>query len=316
MQKRHFLQINQSTDDVYGEDDNATINLTGVTVQMGGSGADNYGAGFRFNLVDVPAGAIIDRAVLRLKSTATVNSVLLKVYGVDADNTNTFANSAGNRVYGRTQTTAAVDWDDDWVDAEWMESPDIKTIVQEIVDRPAWTRFSSLTLLVLDDGSTALAQAESFDGDTLSAAILEITYSYGESIEEFRREDSRSRVAEDRLLSLQAMGFTIGAIVEGSESMSPGEEAFWKVTISNSKGRPLFALVEATMYEGSVAFGNEIPHGSNVDSDDWKIDRQGFDLDGSDGANLIYRVYARNETAGALTNIIRVRSRFLVDDNT
>jgi len=81
------------------------------------------------------------------------NALHLKVSGEAANNPGSFVN-ASVRPSARVKTAAQVDWDPGaWVDGGWYEGPDLKAVIQEIVDRPGWVSGNALVLLLSDDGS-------------------------------------------------------------------------------------------------------------------------------------------------------------------
>ncbi len=106
-------------------------------------------SGARFQAIDIPQGATITSAYLRLTvyGTGTGSSMDIRIHGQDADDTATFSASAYD-LTSRTSTTATVDWTgipNASTNTE-LTSPDIKDIIQEIVNRPGWTQNNSMTL--------------------------------------------------------------------------------------------------------------------------------------------------------------------------
>jgi hypothetical protein len=132
-------------------------------------------AGVRFTNVNIPAGATITSAYLKVTSSGWADSNhLMKVYGIDEDNTASLASDPT----GRTKTTAAVDWDitTEIDDNTVCTSPDIKTVVQEIVDRGGWSSGNAMGFLILDDGSDDLNYFYDYEDDSTKAPLLEINY--------------------------------------------------------------------------------------------------------------------------------------------
>ncbi len=80
-----------------------------------------------------------------------------------------------------TATTASASWkwtqDEPWTANAWLESPDLKSVIQEIVNRPGWS--SDNVLVVIYTINTVTFGDErrfwSFDGDPAKAAKLVIT---------------------------------------------------------------------------------------------------------------------------------------------
>jgi hypothetical protein len=99
--------------------------------------------------VAIPQGATIDAAILQLyMPTAAEDVVHADIYGEDVDDSAAFT-TGSNNISGRTLTTAKVDWDNANAGAPaWIDSPDIKTIIQEIVDRPGWASGQDLSIIL------------------------------------------------------------------------------------------------------------------------------------------------------------------------
>lgn len=111
-------------------------------------------AGLRFSGVNIPQGATITSAVLRVKAGADfVNTLRLKISADDVDDSEAFTHSH-NRPSSRARTDAQVDWDPGaWWGGEWYDSPDLAAVIQEVVNRPGWASGNALSLILSDDGS-------------------------------------------------------------------------------------------------------------------------------------------------------------------
>lgn len=104
---------------------------------------------FRFNNVTIPQGSTINSATLYIKSSsADSGAVSLKIYGNDTDNPS-FPTSIAT-ADALVKTTANVDWDitDAWDDTVTYSSPDLSTIIQEIVDRVGFSSGNNLQLIL------------------------------------------------------------------------------------------------------------------------------------------------------------------------
>jgi len=140
--------------------------------------------GLRFRNVKIPQGSTIKRASLKVFSvsasygTAEVDGLLV---GEAADNPPAF-DVEGRRISDVTPTKASVAWkltaDKPWAKSTWYESPDITSIVQEIVKRPKWASDNALVIIF---GPTTNADSDrafwAYDGgNPAAAARLFITY--------------------------------------------------------------------------------------------------------------------------------------------
>lgn len=147
-------------------------------------GAIHQSIGLRFPNVQVPAGATIVAAYLHMiaEDDYTSGTTDTVINGEDVDDAAQFtAGSANSDITGRTPTTATVNWGIPgilWRDV--VISPDIKDIVQEIVDRGGWASGQAMALII--SGSDAdLRRFLSTDSNLagFNGASLEIIYQTG-----------------------------------------------------------------------------------------------------------------------------------------
>jgi hypothetical protein len=97
--------------------------------------------GLRFQNVDIPQGATIDSAwvVVCAHEGKSANDVAnITVYGIASDSTVTYTEDS--LITDRPATESSVEWvvDDDWIIYFPYRTPDLKEIIQEIVDRDGW----------------------------------------------------------------------------------------------------------------------------------------------------------------------------------
>jgi VCBS repeat-containing protein len=138
----------------------------------------NQTVGMRFNGIDIPQGSTIVRAYVQFQVDETNSEATsLSVQGEAVDNALTFASGSGN-ISSRPKTTAAVSWSPaPWTTAGEagfdQQTPDIASVVQEIVTRPGWASGNSLVIIITGTGHRT---AESFDGDQSGAPLLHVEY--------------------------------------------------------------------------------------------------------------------------------------------
>ncbi|MBI5916145.1 MAG: tandem-95 repeat protein [Bacteroidetes bacterium] len=135
--------------------------------------------GLRFNTINIPAGVVITSATLSFKAIAAdspnTNSgaTSLTIKGQAADNATTFT-TATNNISNRTLTTASTAWNPvAWTSGTTYTSPELKSIVQEIVNRPGWANGNSMAFVITGTGSRS---SYSYDGSSSGAPVLDITY--------------------------------------------------------------------------------------------------------------------------------------------
>jgi hypothetical protein len=145
-------------------------------------GVGQYMAGMRFRNVKIPAGARIKSAVLKIRSytdglTGNVDGILR---AEAADNPADFS-GFGRAPSKVPKTSASQVWklasDAPWMANTWYDSPDIRTVIQEVVDRPGWSAGNAVVVVFSSNTDTGSdRQFWSYDGDPDSAAKLVITY--------------------------------------------------------------------------------------------------------------------------------------------
>jgi len=172
-------QVSGSADDAYEQGAGYfSKTLTSVIVQSNpDSGSDGYIAGgVRFQNITIPKGATVTAAYLQLNVyDATYDNPNMTIYGNDHDNSPDF--TEGANIISRTRTDSGVSWVDSNVALGWVQSPDLKTIAQEIIDREGWQSGNNITLLLIPDVGTQISiRAKSYDADPTLAPKLYIEY--------------------------------------------------------------------------------------------------------------------------------------------
>lgn len=144
-----------SSDDAEQENDEID-SLTDDDIDAGWEGEPEdqniLTAGMRFRDIAVPQGAVIDSAFITVwshedKSTSDVAE--LTIYAEATDNAQTFTEDA--LIDARTSTDAQVNWTvaEEWKIWQPYRSPDLKTIVQEIVNREGWEIGNAIAFVIL-----------------------------------------------------------------------------------------------------------------------------------------------------------------------
>ncbi len=106
------------------------------------------GSGMRWLNITIPKGAIISVAYLRLHASTSYAGTVVrsKIRGELSPNPVTFSNLADFDNRPRALTT--VDWEDipAWSSGTYYNSPEIKDIIQEIIDQGDWASGNTLVL--------------------------------------------------------------------------------------------------------------------------------------------------------------------------
>ncbi len=160
------------------------MDLTSSDLEIMLDGTKNQLIGIRFGNIDIPQGATINRAYIQFTNKGDKAPVMGDAYvtGEAADNAATFTSAAFN-ITGRTQIADSITWAGS-TDASWgtttggaagslQRTPDIKTIVQAIVNRAGWISGNALVLMLKGSG---VRNTFSYDGSATSAPKLIVEY--------------------------------------------------------------------------------------------------------------------------------------------
>jgi hypothetical protein len=152
-----------------GEFENDSIDkLDDDDLDMGWEGDDlNIMTTFtRFRDVNIPQGATILSAVMTLYAHEDeVDEAIISVFGEASDSSISFTETES--LADRNYTTANVPWvvSEQWTMWQPYTSPDLSSVIQEIVNRPNWKSGNPFTLYFQgqDQGASFLDQARDFE---------------------------------------------------------------------------------------------------------------------------------------------------------
>ena len=132
--------------------------------------------GIRFQGINIPQGATITAASLEfVTDVAHSAAATVSIRAQDSDYATTFT-AASYDISNRPETSASVTWNMGSWDTvgETHTSPDLSTVVQEVVDRFGWQPNNAMAFLITGSG---IREAESYDGAPAQAPLLHVEYS-------------------------------------------------------------------------------------------------------------------------------------------
>ncbi len=159
-----------------------TITLTSTALELvyASKTTGNQTVGLRFNGVDIPKGATITKAYIQFgtskKQTATCS---LMIKGELSANPSTYT-TAKSSISARSKTNAVIPWSP----AGWtaigatgtaQQTPELKTIVQEIIGLDAWAANNCMAFLITGTGTRT---AYPYEGSSAKAPLLYVEYDY------------------------------------------------------------------------------------------------------------------------------------------
>ena len=167
-----------SSDDAE-EPTGSSVNLSSSDLELI-QDASAQTVGLRWTGITIPRGATIEAAYVQFAAReAHTEATNLVIRGQAADNPVTFTTAAGN-VSTRTRTTATANWSP----AAWtanatgaaQRTSELKSVIQEIVNRPGWASGNALALIITGTGHRT---AWAIDGQPANAPLLHVDYSVG-----------------------------------------------------------------------------------------------------------------------------------------
>lgn len=131
--------------------------------------------GVRFQNVTIPVGAVITNAKITFRADGSESDATsLIIVGEDTDNAGIFT-TANSNISGRTPTSASVSWNNiaSWTDGVLYDTPDLTSIVQEIVSRGGWASGNAMVFVISGSGQR---RADTYNETTTNAPLLHVEY--------------------------------------------------------------------------------------------------------------------------------------------
>jgi hypothetical protein len=164
------------------------IDSTDIELAVDGPPEPRQWVGLRFPNLSIPQGATINSASIQftVDTTDTEPDTDVMIFGELAPNSVTFA-EVNNDISGRPRTSSSVLWNDIPV---WttvgaagpdQRTPNLASIIQEIVNQAGWASGNALSLLIRPDpitDSTGERTAGAFETDVAGSAPAVLTVDY------------------------------------------------------------------------------------------------------------------------------------------
>lgn len=152
----------------------ARLHLDWLIPQSGGEEL----VGLRFEDVQIPQGATVTKAEIKFTSGSDESSTAnFLIHGEAHDNSPIFT-ATTNDISNRNKTSAAVQWNGvgAWTSNNVYSSPELKSIVQEIVNRSGWCGSNAMSFMISENGSNSLRRIKSYDASPDKAPVLYVEY--------------------------------------------------------------------------------------------------------------------------------------------
>jgi hypothetical protein len=172
-------QVSSSADDAKAFGSNMEVGSSDALVGNTGYYICDFLA--RFTNVGVPQGAQVDSAfvVLRTSSSQAGTVCSAAIVAEDTSSSSQFVSYADYA--SRHLGDSVVEWYDLPAVSlgDWIRTPDVGTVVGEIVNRGDWLNGNALAIFIRDNGSSsgAIRRFSQFDGNSAYACSLLVYYS-------------------------------------------------------------------------------------------------------------------------------------------
>jgi hypothetical protein len=172
--------VTASVDDAE-ESSTGSMILTSSDLDMTADGTTpQNAAAMRFNGLTIPHGAVISKAYVQFTvRDASSAATALTIQGDNADNAPTFDTTRFN-ITARNRTSASVAWSPPaWTSGAGADqkTPDLSSIIREIVSRPGWLSNNSIVFIVTGTGNRS---ARSWDYNSgIGAPQLHVEFDGG-----------------------------------------------------------------------------------------------------------------------------------------
>lgn len=170
-----ITSISSATDDAY--EIGSSVNTSSTTLKLSQS-TTAVTLGLRYQDLNIPRGAVITNAYIRFSSNGFNSGATNLTFSGELIGDSITFSETSNNISARTKTTSSVLWDtdNDWpVSGDSIVSPDLSSVIQEIVDQAGWCGGNALNIIVDGEGistSSARISPAFEDGDGLTPQLV------------------------------------------------------------------------------------------------------------------------------------------------
>lgn len=187
--------------------------------------------GLWFPKLFIPQGATIDSAYIDFTvDVSRSGGVNIDIHADDQDNAPGWFEENAYTISGRSKTTAGVTWSaggDGSAENTIVTTSDIKTLFQEVVDRPAWRAENNAALIFDNPSTTNFREFETIEGEPGDAPYLRLVYTVSDA--GFANQDDGGDT------SPFTAGDQIGFTVQAGDALDPGTY-YWRVRAKDPSG--------------------------------------------------------------------------------
>ncbi|WP_028322268.1 PKD domain-containing protein [Desulfatiglans anilini] len=181
-----FLSVTAGENDAFEKTYNGAVVSSNSVILIG----KDQTAGFRFLNCPIPPNAAVEKAHLLMACASGVeNDVSLKYVAERSAYSEAFgwrSLDLSSRLY---TSESVLDRSPVWQSGVYNASPNLRQLLQSVIELPGWQEGNPISILVYDNGSSSYRSLRAFEGDPSEAAALYVQY-------HLPGEDSVTAVAE------------------------------------------------------------------------------------------------------------------------
>lgn len=173
------VQVESDNDDAEEKITNGDVSRGSNDLELGNDKSNLSGSnlivGMKFRDVQIPAGATVTNAYIKFRAKGSNSGYTnLQIYG-DASSDASSISSSDDNLSDRTPTSNKVSWSNvpRWYKYDYYNTPDISSVMNEIVSINGWDAGNDVVLMVKGSG---YRKAYSHDGSSYGAPILYVEY--------------------------------------------------------------------------------------------------------------------------------------------
>jgi len=157
------FQIAADIDDVEEIESNGDVVTDSSDLEFVLDGGVQQLVGLRFTSVTIPQGATITDAYIKFQADESQSVQTDLTFQTQASDDAPAFDGSNSDVSGRSMNGSSVDWNSvpAWTTGNYYDTPDLSTIIQDVVDRAGWSSGNALVVVVTGSGHRT---AESYGG--------------------------------------------------------------------------------------------------------------------------------------------------------
>ena len=170
------VRVSSGNDDAEERLSSGSVSTGSTDLELGQDGSNKQIVGMRFRSLGIPKGSAISSAYIEFETDETNSSITSVVINGQAIDDAPGFSSTYYSISSRAKTNATVQWNNipSWNNiSQKHQSPDIGSILQEIIDRNGWSSGNDVVIMIEGSGERT---AESYNGESSNAPLLVVEF--------------------------------------------------------------------------------------------------------------------------------------------